>query len=176
MKRSWAAALLALGVGRAASAAEALPAAPAPPPPVVLVEPLPAAPPPAEGGAGAPLAGMATAVVPFVAGCLLWADNGNAGAQRAGTIIMATGFAAAPWVSHGLQRRWKRGAIFGSIATGLSAATLGLMAWKDPFNPDYKNRERVPFGVLLTAAMFAGAAGIFDSFLLVGDSDHIPPP
>jgi hypothetical protein len=164
MKRSWAAALLAMSVGRVAAAAEPVPAAP--PPPVVLVEPLPAAPPAGEGGLGAPLAGVATAVVPFVIGCALWAQNGDENAQRAGTIVMTSGFAAAPWLSHGLQRRWKRGVIFGSIATGLSAATLGLMAWKDPFNPNYKNRERVPFGVLLTTAMFAAGAGIFDSFLL----------
>jgi hypothetical protein len=167
MKRSWAAALLATSVGRAALAGEQVPAAPVPPPPpVVLVQPLPDAPPPAEGGAGAPLAGAATAFLPFVAGCALWAQNDSVNVQRTGTVLMAAGFAAAPWVSHGMQRRWKRGAIFGSISGGLSAATLGLMAWKDPFNQNYKNRERVPFGVLLTAAMFAAAAGIFDSFLL----------
>jgi hypothetical protein len=167
MKRRWAAALLAMGVGRAAVAAETVPAAPTPPPPpVVLVAPLPAAAPEADAGVGAPLAGVATALLPFVAGSMLWALNDRPDLQKTGTVVMAAGFAAAPWVSHGIQRRWKRGAVFGAISAGLSAATLGLMAWKDPFNPNYKNRERVPFGVLLTTAMFASAVGVFDSFVL----------
>jgi hypothetical protein len=160
--------MLAMGLARVAAAGEKVPVAPAPPPPpVVLVQPVRPEAPEAAAGIGGPLAGAATAIVPFVAGCMLWARNDRPDLQRTGTAVMATGFAAAPWVSHGLQRRWKRGVIFGSISTGLSAATLGLMAWKDPFNVNYKNRERVPFGVLLSTAMFAAAAGVFDSFLLV---------
>jgi hypothetical protein len=167
MKRSWGAALLAMGVARAAVAAEPLPAAPAPPPaPVVLVQPLP--PPAAEPGAGAPLAGAATAIVPFVVGCALWAQNGRRDLQRTGTVFMATGFAAAPWVSHGLQREWRRAAIFGSISAATSAATVITMAAEDPFNPDIKNRQRVAFGMLLTSAMFAAAVGVFDSFRTAG--------
>lgn len=170
MKRSWAAALMVLGVARAAAAGE-LPAAPPPgPPPVTLVEPL--IPPPAPpSGVGAPLAGAATMLVPFVVGCALWAENGQRDQQRLGTIFMATGFAAAPWVSHGLQRKWKRAALFGGISTALAATTLGLMAWKDPFDPDILNRKRVAFGVVLTTAMFAAAAGVFDSFLEAGKGE-----
>ena len=90
-----------MGVARAAVAGE-LPAAPAPPPPpVVLIEPVPA-PPTAGGGVGAPLAGAATAILPFVVGCALWARNDRRDLQQAGTAIMATGFAAAPGVAgHG---------------------------------------------------------------------------
>ena len=65
---------------------------------------------------------------------------------------MAAGFAAAPWVSHGLQRRWRRAAVFGGISLATSAATLAAMEAKDPFYAPYASRQRVPFGVLLTSA------------------------
>jgi hypothetical protein len=192
MSRRRLAALLVLGVARSAQAADAsgpadagdagevnaapaqppAPVAPPPPPTVslaparppasVVVEPLV---PPREAGGGGPLvAGALTAFVPFVVGCALWASNEIA-LQRAGTYVMATGFAAAPWVSHGLQRRWQRAAIFGSISAATSAATLIAMQAKDPFVSEYANRQRVAFGVFLTSAMFAAAVGVFDSFL-----------
>ncbi|MDB4980367.1 MAG: hypothetical protein JWM82_1119, partial [Myxococcales bacterium] len=37
---------------------------------------------------------------------------------------------------------------------------------RDPFEPGYRNIQRVPFGMLLTSAMFAAAAGVVDSFLV----------
>src|SRR6185436_14342158 len=147
MTRRWAAAaLLALGLARvahaddaqpadaaAASVAEAPPAPVEPPavrmPPRVLapapvVEPLVAAPPPAARGDVAPVAGALTAVVPFIAGAALWSVDDDRQLQNIGTYIMATGFAAAPWVAHGLHRRWKRALAYGSVSAGLSAATL----------------------------------------------------
>jgi hypothetical protein len=170
-----------VGVANAAHADEPLPAPPvvppasdlaspvlpvAPPvgisPAAVVVEPLP---PPAPAGAAPLVAGVMTAFIPFVVGCGLWSST-DGGLEKAGTYAMASGFALAPWVSHGLQRRWKRAAVFGGIATALSAATLIVMdAYKDPFYAPHANRQRVPFGVLLTSAMFAAGVGLFDSFL-----------
>jgi hypothetical protein len=146
------------------------PAIVAPPPapsvaaPAIVVQPLAPAPPPAPGSGGPLIAGALTMFVPFVVGCSLWATQ-DRGLQRAGTTMMVTGFAAAPWVSHGLQRRWKRAAIFGGLSAATSAATLVAMAVKDPFDQAILNRQRVAFGVLLTSAMFAAALGVFDSFL-----------
>jgi hypothetical protein len=198
MRRRLVATLLALGVARAAHAADAdsapmdagtpvdaaaAPAPAAPPPaavpppalvppppapivapPTVLVEPLAPAPARAPGGATPIVAGTLTAFVPFVVGCALW-STGKIDLERAGTTVMVTGFAAAPWVSHGLQRRWKRAAIFGSVSAATSAATLIAMEAKDPFVAMYANRQRVAFGVFLTSAMAAAAVGVFDSFL-----------
>jgi len=62
--------------------------------------------------------------------------------------------------------RWRRAAVFGAISTATSAATLVAMDVKDPFYPGYANRQRVPFGVLLTSALFAAAVGVFDSFVV----------
>jgi hypothetical protein len=140
------------------------PPAPIHAPPAIVVAPLAPAPARAPGGAAPLVAGTLTAFVPFVVGCGLW-STGRIDLERAGTMVMATGFAAAPWVSHGLQRNWKRAAIFGSISAATSAATLIAMEAKDPFVAMYANRQRVAFGVFLTSAMFAAAVGVFDSFL-----------
>jgi hypothetical protein len=147
------------------------PAAVAPPPPApivappaVVVAPLAPAPTHVPGGAAPLVAGTLTAFVPFVVGCALWSSNEIA-LEKTGTVFMAAGFAAAPWVSHGLEGRWKRAAIFGSISTATAAATLIAMEAKDPFVARYANRQRVAFGVFLTSAMFASAVGLFDSFL-----------
>jgi hypothetical protein len=146
------------------------PVAPPPPAPIVaapaiVVEPL-TAPAPARvpGGAGPLVAGTLTAFVPFVAGCVLWA-TGHPDFEKAGTAVMVTGFAAAPWVSHGLERRWKRAAMFGSLSATMSAGTLVAMQVKDPFDPAFLNRQRIVFGVLLTASLFAAVLGVADSFL-----------
>jgi hypothetical protein len=164
MKRRLVATLLVLGVARSARAADlAPPPAPAPPPTAVLVEPL--APPRAQGSVGPLVAGVLTAFVPFVVGCALWSNSDRGDLENAGTYVMAAGFAAAPWVSHGLQRRWKRATVFGSVSAATSAATLIAMEAKDPFYAPYANKQRVAFGVFLTLAMFSSAVGVLDSFL-----------
>jgi hypothetical protein len=157
MKARWAAPLLVLGVARAAIAAE--------PPPAAPVEPLVLAPAPPSRGDIAPIAGALTVAVPFAVGSLLWAMDFDPPLQNLGTYIMATGFAAAPWVAQGLHGRWQRALAYGSVSAATSAATLIAMEVKDPFISEYKNRERVAFGVLLTSAMFAGAIGVIDSFV-----------
>jgi len=171
MKWRLVASLLVAGVARAAQAAEPtalVPATALPPTSVVapaafLVEPLAPA---REPGSGAPLvAGALTAFVPFVVGCALWSQGDRGDLEKAGTFVMAAGFAAAPWVSHGLQRRWRRAAIFGAVSAATSAATLIVMEATDPFYAPHLNRQRVAFGTLLTSAMFASAIGVLDSFL-----------
>ncbi len=190
MKRRLVATLLVLSVARAARAADdaraaevapapepAAPPPPAPPPlppaiagfapsAVVIVQPLAPA---RRSGAGPLVAGVLTLFVPFVIGCGLWSTN-NGQLEKAGTTVMASGFAAAPWVSHGLQRRWKRAAVFGSFSAATSAATLIAMEAKDPFVAQYANRQRVAFGVFLTSALFAATLGVFDSFFVAREA------
>jgi hypothetical protein len=168
MKARWAAPLLVLGVARAALAGEVVPA-PAPPVEPLVTLPAPA---PETKADPAPIAGALTAFVPFVVGSAMWAADENRQLQNIGTYVMATGFAAAPWVAQGLHGRWKRAAAYGSISAAMSAATLIAMEVKDPFVDEVKNRERVPFGVLLTAAMFAGAIGVIDSFVVGPKGDE----
>src|SRR5579863_9372157 len=146
--------LLLVSAARAGHAADALPpGVPSPALPLPGLTPAamtfePVSPTGAPSGAAPLVAGALTAFVPFVVGCGLWSSNGGS-VEKAGTIVMASGFAAAPWVSHGLQRRWKRAAIFGSIAAANSAALLIAMEAKDPFYAPYANRQRLAFGVFL---------------------------
>jgi hypothetical protein len=165
MKGRLVATLLVVGVARAAHAAPADFATR--PPTTVVLEP-----PPPPGGAGPLVAGALTAFVPFAVGCAMW-SSGSDGLEKAGTTVMAAGFAAAPWVSHGLQGRWKRAAVFGSVSVATSAATLIAMEAKDPFYAPYANHQRVAFGVFLTSALFAAALGVFDSFLIA--PERTPP-
>jgi hypothetical protein len=153
--------VLALSVAR--SAAAAAPDADAP----ALVSTLPGAPPPATPDARGPIAGALTVVVPFMVGCALWADDDHIAVQKAGTVVMLSGFAFAPWVAEGVGGRWRRAAVYGSISAATAAATAVYMEYyKDPFQPGYRNIERVPFGMLLTSALFAAAAGVADSFVV----------
>lgn len=157
MRLRWAAQILLLGVSNVALAAEL----PLPPP---VVEPLVVAPAPRPDFA--PVAGALTAIVPFFVGGALFAADHDRTLQNVGTYVMCAGFAAAPWIANGLHGRWKRAAAYGSVSAALSAATLIAMEIKDPFINEYKNRERVPFGVLLSSAMFAAAIGVIDSFVV----------
>jgi hypothetical protein len=168
MTKRWAVGLILLGLAPAASAAEPAPLVPAPsvapvaPPPLVIE----AAPAPRQTRAAiAPLAGTLTMLVPFAVGCALWSNGTRDDLEKAGTYVMAAGFAAAPIVSHGVAGRWRRAAAFGSLSVATSAATLVAMELKDPFYPAYTNRQRVPFGMLMTSSLFAAALGVFDSFL-----------
>jgi hypothetical protein len=182
MKWRLVAALLVSGIARAALAAEppvqdaapafqtaapaaaaVSPRAPASASATILAEPLGPA---REPSGGAPLvAGVLTAFVPFVVGCALWSQSDRADLEKAGTVVMEAGFAAAPWVSHGLQRRWRRAAVFGAVSAATSAATLVVMEATDPFYAPHLNRQRVAFGTLLTSSMFASVIGVLDSFL-----------
>lgn len=128
----------------------------------------------AEGRAlVAPVAGALTLFVPLVIGGVLVSHDSDRPLQRDGIAIMVAGFAAAPWVSHGLAGRWRRALAFGVSAAAASAATLVAMSARDPFDPTIGNHKRLPFGFLLTASFFLGAGGVVDSFV-VGPSPRGP--
>jgi hypothetical protein len=112
-----------------------------------------------------PLAGALTATVPMIVGSVLVAHDDRRDLQRAGIYVMTTGFAAAPWVAHGVGGRWRRAAAFGLVSAATSAATVVAMSLRDPFDPMLANRKRLPFGMLLTSAFFAATVGIIDSFV-----------
>jgi hypothetical protein len=132
----------------------------------------PASPAPAWG----PLAGALTATVPLMVGSVLVAQDGRGDRQRAGIYVMTTGFAAAPWVAHGVSGRWRRALGFGLVSAATSAGTIAAMSARDPFDPALANRKRLPFGLLLTSAFFAATVGIIDSFVSGPRAETTPGP
>ncbi len=121
----------------------------------------------------APLAGALTAFVPLVVGSVLVSHDSNRALQRDGIAVIVAGFAAAPWVSHGIAGRWRRALVFGLAAAAASAGTLIAMSAQDPFDPSIGNHKRLPFGFMLTASFFLGAGGVVDSFV-VGPASRGP--
>ncbi|HET6281011.1 MAG TPA: hypothetical protein VFH73_08595 [Polyangia bacterium] len=138
-------------------------AAPALSPPAYADQPTDSTPgsPPTWGG----VAGSLTALVPLLVGSALLANDSSPHLQRDGVYVITVGFAAAPWVAHGINHRWRRALGFGLVSLATSAASLVAMEYRDPFDPSVANHERLPFGFLFTSAFFAAAVGVIDSFV-----------
>ena len=117
----------------------------------------------------APLAGVVTLALPFIAGSLMVAQDDNPARQRDGVRLMTYGFAAAPWISHAIAGRWKRALVFGLASAAASTGTLLAMEARDPFDPTIGNHKRLAFGFFLTASFFLAAGGVADSFIVGPD-------
>ena len=117
----------------------------------------------------APLGGIVTLALPFIAGSLMVAQDDNPARQRDGVRLMTYGFAAAPWISHAIAGRWKRALVFGLASAAASTGTLLAMEARDPFDPTIGNHKRLAFGFFLTASFFLAAGGVADSFIVGPD-------
>jgi hypothetical protein len=113
-----------------------------------------------------PTAGVLTAMVPLAVGGAFLAHDLRPDLQRTGTYVILAGFAAAPWVSHGISGQWRRAVAFGLTSVAASTGALVAMSLEDPFDPYIANHDRLPFGLLLTTAFFAAAVGVADSFIM----------
>ena len=138
-----------------------LPAAPAgappdEPPPIGLAAGAPADEPPPIGLA----AGTATLIVPLIAGSALMAQDHTPHLQATGVIVMASGFALAPWVAHGLEGSWGRAALYGGVSLALSVAAVAAMEHSNAFDPQVGNDRRIPMKIFLPLAMVSGGFGV----------------
>ena len=108
----------------------------------------------------------ATVVVGSLAtgGALLARDTQPA-LQSRGLYVLAGGLAVAPWVSHAVDRRWRRAVAFGLLSLGTSVATVAESQRANVFDNTVGSRNLTPFIALLTAAVFGSAVGVADSFL-----------
>jgi len=139
-------------------------AAAQPPPLEPLV--IPATVEPRRPALAAPIAGALTALLPLAVGGALIAQDDRPDRQRAGTYVVLAGFAAAPWVAQAGAGRWKRALFYGLGSLALSTGAAVAMVAEDAYNPNIVNRDRLPFTVLLTTALFAAAAGVVDGFIV----------
>ncbi len=128
---------------------------------LALTAQLPAEPPPADDAPPVGLvAGTAVAIAPLVAGGLLMAHDQSPQLEKAGVIVMASGFVLAPIVAHGLEGSWKRAAIFGGITLALSTGAVVVMEKIDAFSPRTGNDQRIPMKIMLPLAMATSALGV----------------
>jgi len=130
---------------------------------VVLATELPApaaAAPPDDPPPVGLVAGTATALLPLIVGGALMAEDQSPKLETAGLIVMASGFALAPWVAHGLQGAWRRAAIYGGVSLALSAGAVVAMEESDAFASHVGNRRRIPMKIFLPLAMGSSLFGV----------------
>ena len=108
-------------------------------------------------------AGTATAIVPLIVGGALMAQDHSPQLQETGLIVMASGFALAPFVAHGLEGSWRRAAIYGGISLALSAAAVAEMERSNAFDPHVGNDRRIPMKIFLPLAMASSGVGVIMS-------------
>jgi len=120
------------------------------------------------------IAGSATAVVPLIVGGALMAEDQSPKRESVGFIVMASGFALAPWVAHGVQGSWRRAAIYGGISLALSAGAVAEMESSEAFERRIGNKQRIPTKILLPLAMGSAVLGVVMS--LFDRQQGEPPP
>jgi hypothetical protein len=119
------------------------------------------------------IAGTATAIVPLIVGGALMAEDQSPRLEAAGFIVMASGFALAPWVAHGLEGAWRRAAFYGGISLALSAGAVAEMEASHAFERRVGNKQRIPTKILLPLAMGSSMLGVVMSLF---DHDGSEPP
>jgi hypothetical protein len=120
------------------------------------------------------IAGAATAIVPLIVGGSLMAEDQSPRLEAAGFIVMASGFALAPWVAHGLEGSWRRAAIYGGVSLALSAGAVAEMEASHAFERRVGNKQRIPTKILLPLAMGSAMLGVVMS-LFDHDRAEAPP-
>ena len=118
------------------------------------------------------IAGTATAILPLIVGGALMAEDQSPRLEAAGFIVMASGFALAPIVAHGLEGSWRRAAIYGGVSLALSAGAVAEMEASDAFERRVGNKQRIPMKILLPLAMGSSVLGVVMSLF---DRAETPP-
>jgi hypothetical protein len=119
---------------------------------------------PAWGGA----IGGGLLVGSLAAGGALFTRDSDPAAQRRGLYLIGAGVALAPWVAHGVDRRWRRAVSFGLVSLATTGAALVEADRIRIFDPTVGSKNLTPFMALLTAAIFSSAIGVADSFVEAG--------
>jgi len=122
--------------------------------------------PPVAVAAGA---GAGLAILPLLAGGVMFASNNDDGLHQTATYVAMAGLVIAPTVAHLVVREYKRAAIFAALP--LAALIANVVVFQlDPKVTTYGSPEsRTTFGVALTAATVGATVGLVDTF---GASDR----
>jgi len=109
-------------------------------------------------------AGTGFALVPLLAGGVLWGSSQDDDLHRTGMLVAMAGLTAAPVVAHVIVREYKRALIFAALPLAGLIANIIIME-VEPQVTTYGNPEtRVSFGVALTAGVVGATVGLADTF------------
>jgi len=114
-------------------------------------------------------AGAGLAIVPLLAGGVLFASTTDDGLKQTASYVAMAGLVVAPAVAHLVVREYKRAAIFAALP--LAALIADVVVFQlDPKVATYGSAEsRTTFGIALTAATVGATVGLADTF---GASDR----
>jgi hypothetical protein len=109
-------------------------------------------------------AGTGIALVPLLAGAVLWSSSQDDDLHRTGMLVAMAGLTAAPVVAHLVVREYKRALIFAALPLAGLIANIIVME-VEPQVTTYGNPEtRVSFGIALSAGIVGATVGIADTF------------
>ena len=113
--------------------------------------------------------GAGLAMVPLLAGGVLFASTSDDGLKQTASYLAMVGLLVAPTVAHLIVHEYKRAAIFAALP--LAALIADVIVFQlDPKVATYGSpTSRVTFGVALTAATVGATVGLADTF---GASDR----
>jgi hypothetical protein len=118
--------------------------------------------PPPVGAAVGTAAAMA--IVPLLAGSVLYASGNDDGLRRTGTFVAMSGLVIAPAVAHLWVREYKRAAIFAALPL-VALLTNVVVLSIDPKTTTYGSAgSRTVYGVALTAGTLGAVIGLADTF------------
>lgn len=113
---------------------------------------------------GAVGTGASLAVLPLLAGSVLYASGNDDGLRRTATFVAMGGLVVAPVVSHLWVHEYKRAAIFAALPLVALLANVVVLSI-DPQTTTYGSAgSRTVYGVALTAATLGATVGLADTF------------
>jgi hypothetical protein len=126
--------------------------------------------------AAAIIVGAATIFAGFAVGGMLLAVTGDHnGANEAGWLVLESGFALAPLTSHAAVGEWGRGAVFASVPTATTLATIPVFLI-DPAAVEHGNlpEQRVMWG-LFCGGLATSMAGVVDTLFAPARAVQVAP-
>jgi hypothetical protein len=135
--------------------------------------------PPARAGEPDPalavVVGGASLLAGFVVGGTLITTSDDAASKAAGWFAIQGGFVLAPLGAHAAVGEWGRGALFASVPTATTLATIPVFL-EQPAAVEHGSLEeqRVMWG-LFVGGLGVAVAGVVDAALAPGRAVHVAP-
>lgn len=109
-------------------------------------------------------AGAGIAIVPLLAGGVLWSTSQDDGLHRTGMLVAMAGLTLAPVAAHLIVREYKRAAIFGVLPLAGLLTNIIIMEVDPQVTTFGSPASRVSYGIALTAGVVGATVGLIDTF------------